>query len=371
VYAAVDRISSSLATVPFNIYERLPDGGRRTARENDQFRLVHTRPSHLYTSYQFRKNLLAQALLHGNGYALLVRDPVTTRPTEYRIIPDGDVTDIQEWDGELVYSITGIGAVMGYDMIHITAMGQVISTADSRQKYKGKSPIRLHAETVGVAKARQTHSASLMKNGGFVSGVIESPSVLKPEHKAALADSWQTRFGGSPNSGKTPILENGMTYKPLSITAADAQLIEAMKLGVEDIARIYGIPPHMIGHLERSTNNNIEHQAIEFVQYCLMPWAVQIEQAFDGRIFRRAEQDEARYFCRLELNALLRGDISSRREFYRLMLDRGVFNINEVRALEEMNAVAGGEIRLVQANMIPLDKIENHYESKSNGSPQN
>jgi HK97 family phage portal protein len=123
----------------------------------------------------------------------------------------------------------------------------------------------------------------------------------------------------------------------------------------------------MIGHLERSTNNNIEHQAIEYVQYCLMPWAIMMEQAFDSRVFRVSEKESGQYYTKLELNALMRGDVTARKEFYRMMLDRGVFSINEVRRFEDMNDTAGGDIRLVQANMIPLNLIENQYKDTENG----
>jgi HK97 family phage portal protein len=360
VYASVDRISSSLASVPFNLYERQSNGDRRLAREHDQFRLVHTAPSQMYTSFAFRKTLMSYALLYGNGYAMLKRDPVTQRPVEYQLLHPCKVLKIEEVDRELYYFVEGQKLpIPFYDMIHIAAMGS--------DGYTGKSPIRVHAETIGAAKSRNTYSASTMKNGGFLSGIIKYANALKPEQKEAIREGFQQKHAGSGNAGSTMILDYGMEYQPLTMSAADVQLIETMKFTVEDIARIYGIPPHMIGHLERSTNNNIEHQAIEYVQYCLMPWAIMMEQAFDSRVFRVSEKESGQYYTKLELNALMRGDVTARKEFYRMMLDRGVFSINEVRRFEDMNDTAGGDIRLVQANMIPLNLIENQYKETENG----
>jgi HK97 family phage portal protein len=359
VYAAVDRISSSLASIPFNIYQRLPDGTRRLARNYDQFYLVHTRPHNLYTSFNFRKTLIASMLLHGNGYALLQRDPATTRPIGYKLIPPRKVVEIKEVEEELYYFIEGMDLpVPYYDMIHISTM--------SMDGYQGKSPIRIHAEMLGAAKARNDYSAAVMENGGFMSGIIKTPGVLKPEQKEAIKQGWQGNYGGATNAGKVAVLDAGVDFQQLAMSPTDVQMIEMMKFTVEDIARIYGIPPHMIGDLERSTNNNIEQQSIEFVQYCLMPIAKQIEEAFDSKITKIQERQTGEYYVKLELNALLRGDLNARKEWYTQLLQFGVLSVNEVRQLEDYNGIGpDGDIHMVQANMMPLDQVENFYQSKA------
>ena len=362
VYAAVDRISSTLAAIPFNIYQRLPDGNRRLAREYDQFYLVHTRPHNLYTSFNFRKTLITSMLLHGNGYAMLQRDPVTTRPIGYKLIEPGKVNEIKEFEEELFYFIDGMDQpVPFYDMIHIHTLGL--------DGYKGKSPIRIHAEMLGAAKARNEYSASVMENGGFLSGIIKAPGVLKPEQKEAIRSSWQDRHGGASKAGRVAVLDAGVDFQQLAMSPTDVQLIEMMKFSVSDIARIYGIPPHMIADLERSTNNNIEQQSIEFVQYCLMPIAKQMEEAFDSKVLRITEREQATYYVKLELNALLRGDLNARKEWYTQLLQFGVLSVNEVRRLEDYNTIGpDGDIHMVQANMIPLDKVEEFYQAKTEGN---
>lgn len=353
VYSAVDRISSALASVPVNIYER-KGRGREKATNYDQFFLIHTSPNIKYNSYQFRKTLFVHALLWGNGYVRIHRD-TSTRPKYYEIIHPSLVIDIKDVDDRLYYHIQGLKDPIPYwDMIHITGM--------SMDGYMGKSPIRIHAESIGAALARNQYSAKVMENGGFLSGVIKTPGVLKPEQKQSIKDSWQDRHSGASNAGTVAVLDAGVEFQPLGMSPSDVQLIETLKFTVEDIARIYGIPQHMVGSLDRSTNNNIEHQGIEFVQYCLMPWAVAFETALDTKIHR--VDDRGRYYTKLELNALLRGDINTRKEYYKDMLDRGVFSIDDVRELEDMNPVDGGNTRMVMANMIPLDKVNDFYQSK-------
>lgn len=353
VFAAVDRISSSLASIPLNIYEQRGDT-RIKAVDYDQYYLLHTAPNIKYNSFQFRKTLFSHALLWGNGYVRIHRDQ-NARPKYYEIILPSHVTDIKDVDDRLYYHIQGVAEpIPYYDMIHITGM--------SLDGYMGKSPVRIHAESLGAALARNQYSASVMENGGFMSGIIKSAGQLKPEQKEGLRNSFMDRHTGAKNAGSIAVLEYGLEYQQLGMSPKDVQLIEAMKFTVEDVARIYGIPQHMIGNLDRSTNNNIEHQGIEYVQYCLMPWAVAFETAVDSRIHRIF--DRGRYYTKLELNALLRGDINSRKEFYKDMLDRGVFSINDVLGLEDMNPVAGGDTRMVMANMMPLDKVNDFYQAK-------
>jgi HK97 family phage portal protein len=347
VYAAVDRISNSLASIPCNVYERTSEG-KRVATNHDQYFLWHSEPSDILTSFQLRKALFAWCLLRGNGYARINR--TGGRPSAYEFVHPKDVIDIVEVEGELFYIIAG-EAVSASDMVHISTL--------SKNGYFGLSPIQIHAQAIGAALKRNIHSNKAMENGSTLSGVLKYPHGLKPEQKEALRESWRARHGGVDNSGSVPILEYGVEFQALSMTPADIQLIEVLKFTVEDIARIYGIPPHMIGHLERSTNNNINQQSVEYVQYCLTPWAVQFEQELNRKIFRPNEKK--RYYIKLGLNALLRGDIDARREFYRLLLDRGVFSINEVRELEDMNKVEGGDLRMLQSSMIPLSMIEGHY----------
>lgn len=155
-----------------------------------------------------------------------------------------------------------------------------------------------------------------------------------------------------------------MDFQPISVKPADAQLVEVMQFTVEEVARIFQIPPHKIGHLAKSSFNNIEEQSIEYVQDCLLPWAVRFEQAIDMKVFRQA--DRGRYFVKFDLNALLRGDIEARKDFYREMLAHGVLSPNDVRRLEDMNPVEGGDVRMVQSNLIDIRYLEQFSQKISN-----
>jgi HK97 family phage portal protein len=176
-----------------------------------------------------------------------------------------------------VYDIEGYyRPLLWNEVIHIRAL----STGD----YWSKSPLRVHAETISAALSRNEYSASMMRNGGFIKGIIKVPTWLEDKQSKAIRESWGNLYGGVLNAGKTPVLEGGTEFQNISIDPADAQMVETMNFTVEELARIYLIPPHKVGHLSKSSFSNIEQQSIEYVQDCLTPWAVRFEQALDLKI---------------------------------------------------------------------------------------
>ena len=182
-----------------------------------------------------------------------------------------------------------------------------------------------------------------------MSGVFKYPSTLKPEAYQRLKKDLLAQSVGLHNAHVPLLLEGGMTYERISIPPEDAQFIATRKFQKTEIATIYGIPPHMIADLERATNNNIEHQGMEFVQYCLMPYLVRIEEEFNHKLLREEEFGE--YYFLFGLNGLLRGDAKTRSEYYKNMNIVGAISANEIRALEDMNAYEGGDTYFVQMNM--------------------
>jgi len=164
-----------------------------------------------------------------------------------------------------------------------------------------------------------------------------------------LKNTWKKEHRGAGNNGGIAVLEPGQRFKTVSIPPEDAQFLESRKFSVVEQARWYGVPPHKIGELERSTNNNIEAQNIEYVTDCLMRWAVRLEQEVNAKLLR------GNYYNKINFSSLLRGDLQTRQEYYKTMMDRGVYSINDVLALEDRNPVEGGDLRLVQMNMVSLD----------------
>lgn len=358
VWACVDAISSDLAMLPINIYERT-DTGKRIAFDHLQFNLLKNEPHPLYTSFQFRKTLLAFALLWGNGYARIIRNESTMEVIAYRLRHYWNVSsfivDDEPWYKD---HLTG-DVIPGRDMIHLRGLS---TDADG---CKGKSPIQVHRETIGGGLAGSKFKNKFYQNGAHVSGVIQHPQKMSQPAHDRLSTSFSHNYSGMDNIGKVPILEEGAEFKNIGMPLKDAQFVEGQKLSGTEVARIYRVPPHKIADLEKATFSNIEQQSIEYVLQALMPWANNLEQELNRKIFK--ENEKGRFYTKIELNGLLRGDNQSRAEFYNVMLTNGVFNRDDVRSLEDMNPIPGGDIHLVPLNMIPLSKVLTYYDREKTG----
>jgi HK97 family phage portal protein len=355
VYAIIDQISSSLASLPLNPYISVGNS-RNVDKNHDQYQLLKRYPGYGLTPFEWKKQMLVHALGWGNGLSEIVRDSETGRPLGYKIIHPSMVKSVEVVKNMPVYDIEGYDRpLLWNEVIHIRAL----STGD----YWSKSPLRVHAETISAALSRNEYSASMMRNGGFIKGIIKVPTWLEDKQSKAIRESWGNLYGGVLNAGKTPVLEGGTEFQNISIDPADAQMVETMNFTVEELARIYLIPPHKVGHLSKSSFSNIEQQSIEYVQDCLTPWAVRFEQALDLKIYRVRETD---HFTKFELNALMRGDIAARTAFYVQMLSHSVYSPNEVRQLEDSNPVEGGDVRFVASNLIDLKYFEDFSKKLAN-----
>ena len=347
VYACAKILADSVASLPLSLY--INTGEAINELPNDtRTRLVGSEPSELYTSYSFRHVAMMHLALHGNFYADIIRDG-NRRPIELRIIENPNwVKPEFDSEGKLWYriydnyvqgrQIERTLPVRPRDILHVKGV--------TTNGLEGKSPIAVFREQIGLGIAAiQTHGA-LWKNGAFMSGYLKHPGKLSPDQINNLRDSWQSRHTGTDNAGKTPILENGMEFVALALKPADAQFIETAKLSLHDVCRIYRIPPHMVGDLERSTNNNIEHQSLEFVRDTLRPWLKNFEQEYDRKLL--FDSEKSRYFFWHNVDGLLRGDTKSRAEYFTRALGSvstpGWMTPNEVRRLERLNPVADGDM---------------------------
>lgn len=236
---------------------------------------------------------------------------------------------------------------MPYDVLHIPAM--------SFDGVVGYSPIAMAKNAIGLGVAAEEYASKLYANGATPSGVLEHPGTIKDPQK--LRDNWMSQFGGSANSHKIAVLEEGMKYTPISINPSDAQFLETRKFQLDEIARIFRVPPHMVGDLDKSSFSNIEQQSLEFVTYTLEPWAIKIESYLKKCLLTEKEKQE--YFFSFNFSGLLRGDYASRMQGYSTGIQNGFFSVNDVRELENMNRLPkeeGGDQYLVNGNMLPLKK---------------
>ena len=355
VWACVRILSETVGTLPIHLYRRT-DTGRERQYGHACGRILHT-PNSFSTRFDLMHFLMTSCTLWGNGYARIYRDKMY-RPLRLKYYHPAKVEPVLTDNEELFYRLDS-GELLPYsDMIHLKGL--------STNGYKGKSPITVHRDNLALSVSAQTYGEMFFNQGGNMSGVFKYPSTLKPEAYERLKKDLLAQSIGLHKAHLPLLLEGGMTYERISIPPEDAQFIATRKFQKTEIAPIYGVPPHMIADLERSTNNNIEHQAMEFVRYCLMPYLVRLEEEFNHKLLREDEFDE--YYYLFSLNGLLRGDAKTRSEFYKNMNFVGAMSANEIRNLEDMNSYEGGDEYFVQMNMQTVKKaIDGNKKNQTNG----
>lgn len=358
VYACVRVLSESLASLPLDLFKYLQNKGSEKDREHPLYRVLHDEPNPEMTSFNFRETEMSHLLTFGNAYSQIIRNYGGQVIGLYPLMPDRMEVHRDDDSGDIfyVYRVRKDDAVVGLktgdpvrleaeDVLHIPGLGF--------DGLIGYSPIAMMRDSIGASLAADEYSAKFYENGATPSGVLEHPGVLKDPKK--LRESWHAAYGGSGNAGKVAILEEGLTFKSISISPADAQLIEARKFQIEDIARIFRVPPHMIGDLEHATYSNIEHQSLEFVKYTLGPWMVRWEQAMDRALLNDAEKRD--HYIQFNAEGLLRGDLQSRNNAYAVARQNGWMSANDIRRKEGLDLIPeelGGDRYLCNGNMVDI-----------------
>ena len=355
VYACVRILAESVAGLPLHVYERTANGSKSTKPSHPLYRLLHDEPNREMTSFVFRETLMSHLLLWGNAYAQIIRDGRGFPIALYPLLPDRMAVDRNE-SGELVYtyqSDKGHVKLRRENVLHIPGLGF--------DGLIGYSPIAMAKNAVGLALATEDYGATFFANGANPGGVLEHPGVIKPEQADRLRESWQSQFGGA-NAHKVAVLEEGLKFHQMSIPPEQAQFLETRKFQINEIARIFRVPPHMVGDLEKSSFSNIEQQSLEFVKYTLDPWVVRWEQSLQQALILPSEK--ATIFIKFNLDGLLRGDYQSRMQGYSTGIQNGFMSVNDVRGLEDMNlltAEEGGDLHFVNGNMVKLADVGAAY----------
>ena len=358
VYACVRILAESIAGLPLHLY-RYKDQGKEKALDHPLYTLLHDEPNPEMTSFAFREALMCHLLLWGNGYAQIIRNGKGQVTALYPLLPNRMTVDRDE-RGQLYYryqrgsdeTAGGKAAqsetviLLPSDVLHIPGLGF--------DGLVGYSPIAMSKNAIGLAMAAEEYGSKFFANGAAPSGVLETPTLIKDITK--LRDSWNEAYGGSNNAHKVAVLEQGVTFKPISMSPQDSQLLETRKYQLDEIARIFRIPPHMIGDLEKSSFNNIENMSREFVTYTLGPWMARWEQSLARALLFPTEK--GKMFIRFNVDGLLRGDYKSRMEGYAIGRQNGWMSANDIRELENLDLIptdAGGDLYLVNGNMMPLE----------------
>ncbi len=358
VYACVRILSESIAGLPLHVYRFKADGSKERTTDHPLQRLLHDEPNREMTSFVFRETLMAHLLLWGNAYAQIIRDGRGYPVSLYPMLPDRMTVD-RDPGGELVYtyqSDKGQVKLRRESVLHIPGLGF--------DGLIGYSPIAMAKNAVGLALATEDYGATFFANGANPGGVLEHPGVIKPDQVERLRESWQSQFGGV-NAHKVAVLEDGLKFHQMSIPPEEAQFLETRKFQINEIARIFRVPPHMVGDLEKSSFSNIEQQSLEFVKYTLGPWVIRWEQSLTQALLLPGEK--AAFSIRFNLDGLLRGDYQSRMQGYSVGIQNGFYSVNDVRALEDMNLLTeaeGGNAHVLNGNMVKLADVGAAYQSK-------
>ena len=357
VYACVRILAEAVASLPLHVYEYQDEGGKKLVHDHPLYYLLHDEPNPEMTSFVFRETLMSHLLIWGNAYAQIIRDGAGRVLGLYPLLPDK--MDVQRDDRGNIYYVYSRNSdenpmfkeygdirMKAEDVLHIPGLGF--------DGLIGYSPIAMAKNAVGMTLACEEYGASFFANGANPGGVLEHPGVLKDPSK--VRESWNSVYRGVNNAHKIAVLEEGMKYQQIGIPPEEAQFLETRKFQINEIARLYRIPPHMVGDLDKSSFSNIEQQSLEFVKYTLDPWVIRWEQSLQRSLLLPGEK--GKYFIKLNVDGLLRGDYQSRMNGYAVGRQNGWFSANDIREMENMNPIPdeqGGNLYLINGAMTKLE----------------
>ena len=358
VYSCVRILSEAIAGLPLFVYKYCGDGNKEKYLNHPLWRVLHDEPNPEMTSFVFRETMMNHLLITGNAYAQIIRSARGEVMALYPLMPDRMTVD-RDSQGKLYYryrrNSSDAPAIARNkqsdiifapsDILHVLGLGY--------DGLVGYSPIAMAKNAVGLAIAAEEYGAKFFANGAAPSGVLEHPGTIKDPEK--IRQSWQSTFGGSANSNKIAVLEEGLKYTQIAISPEQAQFLETRKFQINEIARIFRVPPHMLADLEKSSFSNIEQQSLEFVKYTLDPWVIRWEQAMNKALLLEGEKREL--FTKFNVDGLLRGDYASRMNGYATARQNGWMSANDIRELENLDRIApelGGDLYLINGAMMLL-----------------
>lgn len=330
VYACVAAISETVGSLPLDVY-RNTDNGREKAKSHPLYRLLHDAPNNYQTALEFREQMQRHVLLRGNAYAEIVWNPNGSVKALLPMHPDS-VTVLRSSLGNLVYDhVDGKGnqrRLLADEVLHLRY--------HSDDGILGRSPIQVARDTIGLALAERTHGAKMFEQGTKLSGVIETAPGTTKEQAGQIRESWAAGQSGVSNHGKTAVLPQGATFKTVSMTLEDAEWIQARRLSIVEVARLFRVPPVMIGDMEAANYSNVVELARFFVTNTLRRHLVMWEQAIN-----RACITNPAFFVEHNVEGLLRGDSLARANFYQRGIEDGWMLRSEVRRIENLPAIEG------------------------------
>ena len=345
VWCAIRLLSESVSSLPCSVYTKQANGDKVEDTKSRIYNLLKYRPNNYQNKITFFEYIMMSICTDGNSYVQIVRDG-SGRPSQ--LIPiSPDTVDVVINDGELFYQIDSVGILDSADVLHFKTL--------TDNGIDGISPIDQCKKALSWGLNVEEFGDTFFKNGAKPSSVLSTDRALSEQAIERLKNSFSNTYAKLKNSNSTIILEEGLAFKPISISPEQAQFLSSRQFGIEEVARIFNIPPHMLKDLSKSSFNNIEMQGQEFVTYTLMPYVTRIENEMNYKLFRTNEVGKT--FIEFNVNGLLRGDVKTRNEAYKTAITNGYMSINEVRQKENLNSIEGGDKHFMQLNMTTIEKI--------------
>jgi len=349
VYSCVRVLAETIASLPLHINKNRPGGGADRAHDHPVYDLLYNQPNDEMTTVTWRQQQIGNQALSGRCYSIITRNNRGQPKDLYPIMWNECTPFRDQSDGKIKYQVADRG---NHEVFPADKIFSVIGM--SMDGITGISPISMGAEAIGAGLAATEFAGRFYAQGMNIGSILEYPTAMSDVAYSRLKEDMEARGSGLANSWRPMILEEGAKFSRIPMPLSDAQFIENRKFTRDEICGLFRVPPHMIANLERSTNNNIEQQSIEFVQYSLMPYLVAWEKAINWKLFTPAER-QAGYHAKFNVSALMRGDYKSRQEGLATMRQNGVINANKWLEMEDMNPIDGieGEAYLVNGTMIP------------------
>lgn len=354
VYACTKILSEDVAKLDLNLWRKTENGGREPAKRHFLYKLL-SRPNRYQNRFEFIESIMFSLVLRGNAIIVILRDRNGT-PIELLPVSADRVTILEATDGTLFYQITRTGyhqmaqlntqpmSIPEDDILHIRTLAP--------DHVVGLSAISMGREAIAQSLVMEEYASRLFATGARPGGILRVKTRLTPEVAARMKASWDAAHGGVGKVGGTAVLEEDTDWKPLGMTSVDAQFIDSRRFAIEEIARMFRMPLHKINSMENSTKNNITQQSLEYLTDTLQPWLERIETAFEYKFELKGGNTE--YEIEFDTAQLLRADIETRYKAYAVAKQQGIMSTNEIRILEGLNPVTGGDEILNPLNMVPL-----------------
>ena len=345
VWCAIRLLAESVSSLPISVYTKQANGDKLEDTKSPIYKLVKFKPNYYQNKITFFEFIMLSICTEGNSYVQIVRNNSGT-PVQLICLDPSNVTVVVN-NNELFYQIDGGAVLDSSDVLHFKTI-----TDDG---VTGLSPIDQCAKALNWGVSLEEFGSTFFSNGAKPSSILQTDRALSDTALQRLKSSFNNNYAKLKNSNSTIVLEEGLTFKPISISPEQAQFLSSRQFSIEEVARIFNVPPHMLKDLSKSSFNNIEMQSQEFVTYTLMPYLTRIEQEMNLKLFRTNELGKT--FVEFNVNGLLRGDVKSRTEAYKTAITNGYMSINEVRQKENMNSIEGGDKHFMQMNMTTIEKV--------------